>query len=460
VSGAKVDLTQGNVTRHVLRMLGPFSLAVLALLSAGLIDTWYLAQLSDIARPDLGIWAIAAIGIAFPLTFLGNSANIGLGAGTMSAISRAIGQNEMGRAKRHAAAAFIFALLIMGALVSLMLIAMPTILNFYSNADPAVLTMARDYLLISLPGLIILSIASISNNILRAGGEAALPSSIMILGAVINIILDPFLIYGWGPFPRLEVQGAAIATVTGNTIAACFGFYLANFYRKAIDFKDMTLRSFKNATRIIGAVAVPAMGTNIIVPIATAVGVYIVTKNLTTTDLAAFSLVSRLEILSVGLLYALSACIGAITGQNGGAGLTDRVRATFVSCYKISFVWSTIMAVVLAFVGPDLIAIFNADPAFVEAAMPYFYIVPITIFGYGFVFVSAAGLNAIGRPKYGLYYTVIRSLILYIGLIYVGVQMTDSLVGAFIGIAAANFISGLIALGWTMGRVPMTAKKS
>ncbi len=460
MSGAKVDLTEGNVTRHVLRMLGPFSLAVLALLSAGLIDMWYLGQLSDPLRPDLGIWAIAAVGIAFPLTFLGNSANIGLGAGTMSAISRAIGQNEMGRARRHAAAAFIFALMIMGGLVTLMLLAMPIILNFYSNAEADVITMARDYLLISLPGLIILSIASISNNVLRAGGEAALPSSIMIIGAVINIILDPFLIYGWGPFPRLEVQGAAIATVTGNIIAACFGFYLANFYRKSIDFKDMTVRSFRNATRTIAAVAVPAMGTNIIVPIATAVGVYIVTKNLTTTDLAAFSLVSRLEILSVGLLYALSACIGAITGQNGGAGLTERVRATFKSCYMISFVWSTFMAVVLAFAGAGLIALFNDDPDFILAAKPYFYIVPITIFGYGFVFVSAAGLNAIGRPKYGLIYTIIRSLILYIGLIYIGVQITNSLVGAFIGIAAANLISGLIALGWTMGRVPMTAKKS
>jgi len=95
----------------------------------------------------------------------------------------------------------------------------------------------------------------------------------------------------------------------------------------------------------------------------------------------------------------------------------------------------------------------------VEKILPYFFIVPVTIFAYGFVFISAAGLNALGRPLYGLSYTVIRSLILYIGLIFIGVQI-GGLTGAYIGMAAANVISGMIAFGWTMKKVPMTAKKS
>ncbi len=442
-------------------MVGPFTIAVMALLSAGMVDMWFLGNLEDPARPDLGVWAIAALTIAWPLTFLGNSANIGLGAGTMSAISRAIGQNEGDRAKRHAAAAIIFALLVMTSLVTLMLIAMPFILRAYTEAGPEVVAMTRSYLLISFPGLIIVSVASMCNNVLRAGGEAMLPSSIMILGAVINMVLDPFLIYGIGPFPRMEVQGAAIATLCGNVIAAIYGFYLAFFYRKLVDFKDLTLRSFRNAVKIIGAVAVPAMGTNIIVPIAAAVAVAIITKLLADdTQIAAFGLAGRLELLSVGVLYALSACIGAISGQNGGAGLTDRVKRSFVSCYKIGFYWSTFMAVVLAIIGPSLAGVFNDDPDLINHARPYFYIVPISIFAYGFVFISAAGLNALGRPLYGLVYTIIRSLVLYVGLIFIGVVITKSLVGAFIGIAAANLISGFIAIGWTMKRAPMSAKKS
>ena len=148
-----------------------------------------------------------------------------------------------------------------------------------------------------------------SNNILRAGGEAALPSSIMIIGAVINIILDPFLIFGWGPFPRLEIQGAALATLIGNIVGAIFGFSIVMFHRKAISFTEMTLGSIKRAWKVIGSVGLPAAGTNIIVPLSTALAVTIIARSLTTIDVAAFTVASRAELISVGMLYALSACI-------------------------------------------------------------------------------------------------------------------------------------------------------
>ena len=453
-----IDLTKGSITRHVLRMLGPFSIAIIALLSAGIVDTIYLGNLKDEARPDLGVLALAAIGVAYPLTFLGNSANIGLGAGTMSAISRAIGQNDREKARRHAASAMLFALLVMTAIVTFLIVMLPLFLPLF-KANPEVLVMAKQYLVISLPGLVIVSVAMISNNILRAGGEALVPSSIMILGAIINIILDPFLIFGWGPFPRLEIQGAAIATVTGNAIAALYGFYLVRFHRNAVCFKDMTVQSFRRASKIIGGVGVPAMFTNIIVPVGTATAVFIIARNLSTEDLAAFTLTSRAELISVGLLYALSACIGAITGQNGGAGQSDRVRATFRTCYLICIIWSTLMAILLAILARPIADLFTNNAEVIEKSVTYFYIVPATVFAYGLVFVSAAGLNALGRPIYGLIYTIIRSLILYVGLIWIGV-MLDGLRGAFIGIAASNIISGFIAAGWTLTKVPMTAKKS
>ena len=455
---ARVDLTQGPVRGHLLRMLGPFSIAIIALLSAGIIDMIYLGNLTSEAVPNMGVLAVAAVTVAHPLTFLGNSANIGLGAGTMSAVSRALGENESGRARRHGASAIFFGLGVMTVLVAFIMLILPYLMPFFSK-DEAVLKMANSYLMISLPGLVIMSIASMSNNILRAGGEAMLPSTIMILGAIINIILDPFLIFGIGPFPRLEVQGAAIASVTGNFVAACYAFYLVSYRRKAVDFKGMTLRSFRRAVKTIGAVGFPAAVTNIVVPVGTVIAVAIIGQRLTTNELAAFGISRQAEILSVGLLYALSACIGAITGQNGGAGKTDRVRETFIESFKIAFYWSTFMAIILAVFAKQIAGVFINDAEVVEAAIQYFYIVPITIFAYGFVFVSAAGLNALGRPKYGLIFTTIRSLILYTSLIYFGVLLAG-LKGAFVGIAISNLISGFIAFGWTLKKAPMSAVKS
>ena len=127
-SPSKTNVLEGSITGHVLRMLGPFSIAVLALISTGIVDTIYLGRLTDPGRPNLAIMALAALGVAFPITFFGNSANIGLGAGTMSAVSRALGQGDIDKAKRHAAAAILLALTVMSCLVTVMLLCSPMII--------------------------------------------------------------------------------------------------------------------------------------------------------------------------------------------------------------------------------------------------------------------------------------------------------------------------------------------
>ena len=443
-SPSKTNVLEGSIAGHVLRMLGPFSIAVIALISTGIVDTIYLGRLTDPENPKLAQMVLAAIGIAFPISFIGNSANIGLGAGTMSAVSRAIGQGDMARSKRHAAAAILLGLSVMSCLVILMLLISPFVLSLMGQSDE-VERLAYSYLLIVMPGLVLVSVASMSNNTLRAAGEALLPSSIMILGAVINIILNPFFIYGWGPLPRLELQGAAIATFIGNGCSAAYGIYIVLFHRKAVDFVGMTLKSMRRAWKIIGQVGVPAAGTNIVVPVATWVVVAIIGNVLGEADVAAFTVASRAELISVGMLYALSACIGAITGRNGGAGQTARVKEAFRVCYLICVIWGTAMAVILAVFAPQIAAFFTKDAQLIAKIIPYFYIVPVTIFAYGFVFISAAGLNALGHPIFGLTYTIIRSIILYIGLIAIGV-LTAGLNGAFVGMAVANIVSGIIAI--------------
>lgn len=445
-----VDLTEGSIPQHVRRMLGPFALAILALLSVRIVDTIYLGR--------IGVDALAAMGFCLPIVFLGNSANIGLGAGTMSAVSRAIGQKDAEKAKRHAAAAILLAITVMAALSTLLLLSMPFVLQ-KMGAEPHIASLARSYMLFALPGLSIVSIAMMCNNILRANGEAALPSSIMILGAVLNIIIDPFLIFGIGPFPRMEVPGAALASLIANSIAAGFGIWVVLYYRKAAHFRHISFGSIRRAWRVIGQVGIPAAMTNIVVPVGMLLVTTIISYQVGTIGVATFNVVMSAEIIAVALLYALSACIGAITGQNGGAQLTVRVREAFIYCYKICVIWGVLMSVVMLLIQVPILSAFTKDPLVIEMAKPYFYWVPITVMFYGFVFVTAAGFNALGRPSYGLIFTVIRSIVLYVPLIWIGVYYWE-MHGAFIGIAAANVFSGLIAIYWALKKEPMTARMS
>jgi putative MATE family efflux protein len=431
-------------------MLGPFAIAIMALMSVRIVDTIYLGR--------IGVDALAAMGYCLPIVFLGNSANIGLGAGTMSAVSRAIGQKDMDKARRHAAAAILMAITVMLALSALLLLSMPFVLAGM-GAEPEIARLATSYMLFALPGLAIVSVAMMCNNILRAGGEAALPSSIMILGAILNIIFDPFLIFGIGPFPRMEVPGAALASLLANSVAALYGLWVVLHYRKAAHFRDVTVGSLRRAWAVIGRVGIPAACTNIIVPVGMVFATTIVSYYVGTIGVATFNVVMSSEIIAVGLLYALSACIGAITGQNGGAGQTDRVRQTFITCYKICVVWGAAMAIVMFVIQTPLLKLFTENAQVIEMAKPYFYWVPITIMFYGFVFVTAAGFNALGRPSYGLIFTIIRSIILYVPLIWGGVYF-GGMTGAFIGIAAANIISGVLAISWALKKAPMSARIS
>ncbi|MBL4870973.1 MAG: MATE family efflux transporter [Robiginitomaculum sp.] len=441
-----IDLTQGSVPRHIMRMLFPFWFAILAMMSASVVDTIYLGRISTDA--------LVAVGFCFPIIFLGSSVNIGLGAGVLSAISRDLGRKNHESAKRHGASAIILVVIILTVVSSLGLIFGASIVSAM-GATPEVKPLALSYLKYALPALVLMGVGMVCNNTLRASGEAFLPSTIMMSGAILNIIIDPLLIFGIGPFPRMEVEGAALGTLISSVLTASFGLYLVIGHRKAVNFTGLTKALIGKSWKIIGRVGVPAMGTNIVVPIASFVAITIIARMLGKAEVAAFTVAARTEMLGIALLYALSACIGANTGQNGGAGHTGRVKHAFDFSYNICVLWGVLIAILSFVFAEQIPSIYSKDAEVIALAAPYFKIVPITLIGYGVVFVSAAGLNGLGRPKYGLVYTIIRSLILYIGFVWIGAQI-GQLNGVYWGIAAANILSGFIAYFYTTRRVPMT----
>ncbi len=446
---AKTDLTQGSVKRHILRMLLPFWLAILAMISAGVVDTIFLGH--------LGVNALAAVGFCFPIIFLGNSLNIGLGAGTMSAISRDIGRKKFSEAKIHGASALVLGLFITVFVTFIGLVFSRQIVTLM-GAGEEVLPLSLEYLRFALPAMIFIGIGMLCNNILRASGEAMWPSLIMVSSAIFNIILDPFLIFGIGPFPRLEVAGAAIATLISAILSALFGVFLVVYRRKAVNFTglfaDKGRKTIVKAWAIIGRVGAPAAGSNALVPIAAFMAITIIARNLGKEEVAAMTIAARSEMLMIALLYALSACIGAVTGQNGGAGLTGRVKQAFSFSYMICVLWAMFLALIGVVFAEQIPKFFTKNAEVAMLASYYFKIVPITLAGYGIVFVSAAGLNGLGRPIYGLVYTIIRSLVFYVGFIWLGAMM-GGMRGVFIGIAIANIVSGLIAYFYTTRKVPM-----
>ena len=202
-------------------------------------------------------------------------------------------------------------------------------------------------------------------------------------------------------------------------------------------------------------VGAPAAGSNMINPVAMAIA-FAAMARFGEGAVAGFGVASRVEAFAIIPLFALSASIGPVTGQNGGAGLTDRVRRAFRDCFIFCAGWSLVMALVLAALAVPLAAVFLPSEAARETARLYWWIVPVTVMGYGVAMVASAGFNGLGRPLYGVALNVLRGFALIVPLTWIGGTLAGP-AGVIGGLAAANALTAVIAWVYVMGFAPLDA---
>jgi len=432
-------LTEGSVFQHLLRFVVPMSLALSAMMMVGLIDAFWLGRLSTDA--------LAAVSFAFPIMFAVMSISIGLSAGTVAAISRVAGAGDPERLRRLAADAVVISIAIVIVVSVLGVFASHTIF-VVMGARGRILELATVYAQIWFLGNVFVVVPSVANGMLRAVGEAVLPSVMMTTSAVVNMILDPVFIFGLGPVPRLEVAGAAVATVLANAVAACAVMWLVIFREKLLAFETPRRAVLMRHAREILQVGLPAMGSNMVNPLALAIVVSSLARFGPAT-VAGYGAAARVEAFSIIPLFALSAAIGPLTGQNGGAGRLDRVRESFRVSFTMVLGWSVALAAALVVIAPLLAPAFSDDPDAQAAMRHYLWITPASSWGYGFVICAAAGFNGLSRPIPGLVMTFFRSVLLLTSLTWIGGSLWGP-VGAYFGVAAANVIGGVVVAGWVL----------
>jgi hypothetical protein len=166
----------------------------------------------------------------------------------------------------------------------------------------------------------------INNSVLRASGNAKTPAMIMTVAAVLNIILDPILIFGLFGMPRLEVEGAAIATVLSNALTMVASILAIVFQEKLVSFRHLWPGTIIDSWRRILHVGLPSMASSLIAPMTTAFITYQVAQ-FGQEAVAGFGVASRIEGVSLMALMALSAAVTPVVGQNYGALKFDRVQA-------------------------------------------------------------------------------------------------------------------------------------
>jgi putative MATE family efflux protein len=445
-SRAARDLTQGPVFGHIRRLVVPMSFGIMAMMLTGVIDAYWVGK--------LGTAQLAAVSFVFPISMAVMSVAIGLGAGAVSVVARSAGRGDTGQVRRVTTDAVLLSFLVV-AVLSVLGRSTITPLFTAMGATPDMLPHVQDYMSVWFTGIVFIAGPMIASNILRALGDAVVPSVLMMLSAAINMILDPFLIFGWGPFPEMGVTGAALATVIGNFISFLIVMAPLAFGEQLIDPRFPGWSALVSNWREIARVGAPAAASNMINPLSMAV-VFAAVARFGEGAVAGFGVAGRVEAFAIIPLFALSASVGPITGQNGGAGLTDRVREAFVKAFIFCAAWTAGVTVLLWAAGPWIAAAFLPSDAGQDTAQLYWWIATPTVFGYGVCMAASAGLNGLGRPLYGMMLHVIRCIVLLAPLAWIGASL-GGVTGLLIGAAAANLIAAVVAVGFILTRAPMTA---
>ena len=204
----KSKLTEGQVSIQLLKLSLPMVWGILSVLAFSLADTYFVAQ--------LGTRELAAISFTFPVVTVLSSIAMGLGTGVASVIARVIGKGDRLQVQRLTTDSLLLSVAIVGIFSTL---GLNTIDPLFSTlgAKSELIPLIRDYMSIWYLGMVFLVVPLVGNSALRACGNTIIPSLIMTLAAAMNILLDPLLIFGWGPIPALGLKGAAIASMISRT---------------------------------------------------------------------------------------------------------------------------------------------------------------------------------------------------------------------------------------------------
>jgi MATE family, multidrug efflux pump len=433
----RARLTEGPVGKHLVNMTVPVLFGITMMMAQGLIDTWFIGMVGD--------RALAAFGFGFPIIMIVMSVAIGLGAGTSSVVARAIGSGDHRRARRLSTDS-----LFLGFLVTFVvsIIGIVTINPLFKllGAPVDMLPMIRSFMIILYSGVPFMVVGMIGMASMRATGDTRLPSTLMVAAAVLNVILDPILIFGVGPIPAMGLNGAATAALIARGVIFIGAVYLMRYRLDMVSFNKPDPLELRKSWKDVLHVGIPAAATNAIVPLGAAIITAMIAR-FGPEAVAGFGVASRVESMMLVIFYAMSSIIGPFVGQNMSAGRERRILRALWLCTVFCLGSGLVIAGILALFSDFIPGLFSDNETVIGVTKLFLWIVPVSYGTYGMVMVMNASFNGMGKPMPAVWISVARILVLYVPLAIIGLRYYG-LAGIFAAYALANIVTGFGSYAW------------
>jgi putative MATE family efflux protein len=439
-------LIEGRVSTQLKELAVPMVWGLAATMTLNIIEVFFIAR--------LGSAPLAALSFTFPILMVLTSLGIGLGAGTSSAVARAIGEGNSFMARRLATDAMTLAFGISVLVCITGWLLLDPLFRLLGATD-TLMPLIRGYMSIWLFSAPCLIVPMVCLAALRAMGMSRVQGYLMGGAALVNVTLDPILIFGLLGAPALGLEGAAWATLITRFLMLLVALYILLFRVGLLVNPFIRWQELKPSWRAIVHVGVPAMAANVIVPLASAMVVAMV-ASYGTDAVAALGIAVRIEPLALIVFFALSGVVGPFFGQNLGAGKYDRLEEAIRVLTGFCLAWGLLLALILLVSGRFLAGLFTDHEGVIPVVVFYLGLVPFSYGAYGIIMSVNAAFNGMGRPWPAMALSAGRVLFVFLPLAFIG-QHFWGLTGIFVATMLSNVCIGIWGWLWLRRYVASTA---
>jgi putative MATE family efflux protein len=386
IRGSHQDFTTGSLNRAILLLAIPMVLEMVLESLFAVVDVFWVGR--------LGADAVATVGLTESLLSLVFAVGLGLSLSTTAMVARRIGEKDPAGAAVAGVQAIVIGLAVSVVVGLPCWFYAPNLLRLM-GASPQIVTVGSGYARIALAGSGAIMMLFLNNAIFRGAGDAAIAMRLLWVSNIINLVLDPCLIFGWGPFPKLGVTGAALATFTGRSIGVLYQFY--RLLRGTERIRILRQQVHINLRILLRLLRVSLTGIlQFAIADSSWIGLVRIVSIFGSAALAGYTIAIRIVIFIILPSWGLSNAAATLVGQNLGARKPERAQ---ISVWRTGFYNMLFLGAIgiffLIFSTPT-VRLFTHDPAVVPLAASCLRILSYGNIGYAYGMVMLQAFNGAG----------------------------------------------------------------
>ncbi len=437
LAGSEADYTEVSMRKAIFLLSVPMVLELVLESVFAVVDIYFVGK--------LGASAVATVGLTETYLFLLYSIAMGLTFSVTAIVARRVGEKEKEKASTTAVQAIFIAIFssipfaIAGIFFSKELLAL-------MGADEWVLTEGYPYMQWMLGGNVVITLLFMINAVFRGAGDAAIAMKVLWIANGLNIILDPILIFGWGPIPAFGITGAAIATTLGRGIGVLFQLYLLFNGGKHI---RVLYSHLKIEWKTIGGILKTSLGGigQMIVAMTSWIFIMRILAEFGSQTVAGATIALRVMMFTMMPSWGMSNAVATLVGQNLGAGKPDRAEQSVWFTGYCNMGYLILVSVVYFLMAETLVSLFSSDPEVIKIGGKWLTIVSYSYFVYAWWMSASQAFNGSGDTMTPTKINLVFFWIIQIPLAYtMGKVLNFGYEGVFWSMMATETSVGLFTL--------------